>query len=63
MTIRQVSAKINTRLNKSASSDYDNLWSKVKEEAFNKAITDSVRRMFKREKSNPGRGRRNCGKS
>lgn len=47
MTIREVSAKINIRLNKGASSDYDNLWPNIKKEAFNKAITDSVRRMYR----------------
>ncbi len=44
MTIRQVSAKIDLRLNKSASGDYDNIWSYVKEEAFSKAINSWVRR-------------------
>lgn len=47
MTIRQVSAKIDLRLNKSASGDYDSIWSYIKTEAFNKAITDVVRRMKK----------------
>lgn len=45
MTLKQVSAKIDARLNKSASGDYDSIWSYVKQEAFNKAITDSIRRM------------------
>jgi len=44
MTISQVSAKIDLRLNRSASGDYDNLWPYVKEEAFRKAINDWVRR-------------------
>jgi hypothetical protein len=44
MTISQVSAKIDLRLNKGASADYDNIWSYQKEEAFNKAINDWVRR-------------------
>ena len=47
MTLREVSAKIDLRLNKSASGDYDNIWSYVKQEAFNKGITDVVRRMKK----------------
>lgn len=46
MTLSQVSAKIDLRLNKSASGDYDNLWSYVKQEAFNKAINEWVRRQF-----------------
>lgn len=46
MTILQVSTKINLRLNKSASDDYDNLWSYVKEEAFNKAVVEWVRRQL-----------------
>lgn len=44
MTLSQVSAKIDIRLNKEASSDYDNLWPYVKQEAFNKAINEWVRR-------------------
>lgn len=44
MTVQQVSAKIDIRLNKGASGDYDNLWSYNKQEAFNKAINDWVRR-------------------
>lgn len=44
MTLSQVSAKIDLRLNKGASADYDNLWSYQKEEAFNKAINEWVRR-------------------
>lgn len=44
MTLLQVSVKIDLRLNKGASSDYDNLWSYVKQEAFNKAVNDWVRR-------------------
>lgn len=47
MTVRQVSAKIDTRMNKGASHDYDNLWPYIKTEAFNKGITDSVRRIYK----------------
>lgn len=46
MKILQASAKIDLRLNKGASGDYDNLWSYVKEEAFNKAVTEWVRRQF-----------------
>jgi hypothetical protein len=44
MTLSQVSAKIDARLNKSASGDYDNIWPYQKQEAFNKAVTDWVRR-------------------
>ncbi len=44
MTISQVSAKIDLRLNKGASGDYDNLWGYQKQEAFNKAINEWVRR-------------------
>ena len=44
MTILQVSTKIDLRLNKSASLDYDNIWSYQKEEAFNKAVIEWVRR-------------------
>lgn len=44
MTIREVSTKIDIRLNKSASGDYDNLWPYIKKEAFNKAINEWVRR-------------------
>lgn len=46
MTLAQVSAKMDLRLNKGASGDYDNLWSYQKEEAFNKAVTAWVRRQF-----------------
>jgi hypothetical protein len=46
MTISQISAKINIRLNKDASDDYDNLWPYVKSEAFNKAVNDWVRRQY-----------------
>lgn len=44
MTIGQVSAKMDTRLNKAASGDYDNIWSYHKEEAFYKAINGWIRR-------------------
>lgn len=44
MTLQQVSAKMDLRLNKGASGDYDNLWPYQKEEAFNKAVTAWVRR-------------------
>lgn len=44
MTLTQVSAKIDLRLNKGASADYDNLWPYVKQEAFNKAVNEWVRR-------------------
>lgn len=46
MTISQISAKINIRLNKDASSDYDNIWPYIKSEAFNKAVNDWVRRQY-----------------
>lgn len=46
MTIREVSTKIDLRLNKSASGDYDNLWRYVKKEAFNKSINEWVRRQI-----------------
>ncbi len=44
MTILQASAKIDLRLNKGASGDYDNLWSYQKQEAFNKGINEWIRR-------------------
>lgn len=44
MTLLQISAKIDLRLNKGASADYDNIWSYVKQEAFNKAVNEWVRR-------------------
>jgi hypothetical protein len=47
MTIAQVSAKIDLRLNKGASSDYDNLWDYQKQEAFNKAVNEWVRRQYR----------------
>lgn len=47
MTLLQVSTKINLRLNKSASDDYDNIWSYVKQEAFNKAVNEWVRRQYR----------------
>lgn len=46
MKILQVSAKFDLRLNKGASGDYDNLWSYVKQEAFNKAVSEWVRRQI-----------------
>jgi hypothetical protein len=46
MTLSQVSMKIDLRLNKGASADYDNLWPYVKQEAFNKAINEWVRRQY-----------------
>src|SRR5688572_22356528 len=45
MTIRQASAKIDLRMNKSASADHDNIWSYVKQEGFQKAINELVRRL------------------
>lgn len=44
MTISQVSAKMDLRLNKGASGDYDNLWPYHKQEAFNKAVNEWVRK-------------------
>jgi len=44
MTIKTISAKIDSRLNKSASKDYDNIWNWQKAEAFNKGILEWVRR-------------------
>lgn len=44
MTILQAFTKIDLRMNKGASSDYDNLWGYVKEEALNKAIIEWVGR-------------------
>lgn len=44
MNISQAFAKIDLRLNKAASSDYDNIWSYNKAEALNKAISAWVRR-------------------
>jgi hypothetical protein len=44
MTIREASIKIDMRLNKGASADYDNLWSYQKKEVFNKAVLEWVRR-------------------
>ncbi len=44
MTVSQVSAKMDLRLNKGASSDYDNIWGYQKEEAFNKAVNEWVRK-------------------
>jgi hypothetical protein len=46
MTIRQVSTKIDLRLNKSASGDFDNIWSYAKQEAFQKAVNEWVRRQI-----------------
>lgn len=47
MTLLQVSTKINIRTNKADSSDYDNIWSYIKQEAFNKAVTEWVRRQYR----------------
>lgn len=51
MTLTQISAKIDIRLNKGASSDYDNLWPYIKQEAFNKAINEWVRRQIRGKNS------------
>lgn len=47
MTIADFSLKIDLRLNKSANNEYDAIWSDVKEEAANKAVTDWVRRQIR----------------
>lgn len=47
MTLLQISAKIDLRLNKSASDDYDNIWSYVKQEAFNKGLNEWIRRQYR----------------
>lgn len=47
MTLTQVSTKIDIRLNKGASSDYDNIWGYIKQEAFNKAVNEWVRRQYR----------------
>lgn len=44
MTVKQVSAKMDLRLNKGASGDFDNLWSYHKQEAFHKALNSWIRR-------------------
>lgn len=46
MKLSLVSIKIDNRMNKGASLDYDNLWPHTKEEAFNKAVTEWVRRQI-----------------
>lgn len=46
MTLLQVDTKIDLRINKGASSDYDMIWKYVKEEAFNKAVNEWVRRQY-----------------
>ncbi len=47
MTIADFSLKIDLRLNKSANNEYDAIWSDVKEEVANKAVTDWVRRQIR----------------
>lgn len=47
MTVAEVSLKMNLRLNKGDSQDYDNLWKYHKADAFNKAVLDRVRRMIR----------------
>lgn len=44
MTLAEASLKINLRLNKGDSEDYDNLWNYHKSEAFNKAVLERLRR-------------------
>jgi hypothetical protein len=45
MTLKEAFAKIDLRLNKVASGDYDNIWPYAKAEAINKAISDLIRRI------------------
>jgi hypothetical protein len=47
MTIADVSLSMNLRLNKGDSQDYDNLWKYHKANAFNKAVSDWVRRQIR----------------
>lgn len=47
MTLTQASTKINIRMNKASSSDYDNIWNYVKSEALNKAVTEWTRRQYR----------------
>lgn len=47
MTLTQASTKINIRMNKADSSDYDNIWNYVKTEALNKAVNEWVRRQYR----------------
>jgi hypothetical protein len=47
ITVEQVATKIDLRLNKSASQDYDAIWMDVKEEAYNKATLEWVRRQIR----------------
>lgn len=47
MTLSQASTKIDLRLNKGASSEYDNLWNYVKQEAVNKSVTEWIRRQYR----------------
>lgn len=47
ITVEQVATKIDLRLNKSASQDYDAIWMDVKEEAYNKASIEWVRRQVR----------------
>lgn len=44
MTIGQAFAKMDLRMNKSASADYDNIWGYNKGEALNKAVNEWTRR-------------------
>ncbi len=47
MTLLQISTKINIRTNKGASDDYDNIWNYIKQEAFNKALNEWIRRTYR----------------
>jgi len=47
MTIADVSLSMNLRLNKGDTQDYDNLWRYHKANAFNKAVTDWIRRQYR----------------
>lgn len=47
MTLQDFSLKIDLRLNKGASNDYDNIWIEQKEEAANKGLLEWVRRQYR----------------
>lgn len=47
MTLEDFSIKIDLRLNKSASNDFDNIWWETKQEAANKAVSNWVRRQYR----------------
>lgn len=47
ITVADIIIKMDLRLNKSASQDYDAIWMEVKEEAYNKAALEWVRRQIR----------------